>query len=79
MFAQRHTFYDVFFMLMRGSEEESAFSILIGCVCMTPLFTDRALLAHASARTQLHLPRAGQLYRRKCAHPPSVMPTRLRR
>ena len=79
MFAQRHTFYDVFFMLLRGSEEESAFSILIGCVCMPPLFTNLALLAHASARTQLHLPRPGQLHRRKCVHPPSFMPARLRR
>lgn len=32
MFAQRHTFYDVFLLLLRRNEEENMFSFLVKCV-----------------------------------------------
>jgi hypothetical protein len=31
VFAQRHTFYDVFLLLLRRSEEENMFSFLVKC------------------------------------------------
>ena len=65
VFAQRHTFYDVFLlMLRRSSEEENMFSFLVKCGSRHLALL--RLRSRAAPTPQLHRPRACQLHCREC-------------
>jgi hypothetical protein len=75
VFAQRHTFYDVFLLLLRRNEDENLFSFVVKCASSAGSGKRRAAscaapradaLTHATRAAQLHRARAGQLHSRKC-------------
>jgi hypothetical protein len=79
VFAQRHTFYDIFFAVLSGRTEENTFSFVVKCACAALRCAWHRSCTRAPQRThatrvaaQLGVPCARQLHRRKCAPPHAV-------